>query len=93
MKALSIVLQLSLSPNHNDADSKELLWLFPKQVPDQAAFAAEFEVFINVVNITEGNNKTSTTIVSLADAAAKAEKRKHLFPLTNRIYRLALTAL
>ena len=30
--------------------------------------------------------------MSLADAAAEAEKRKHLFPLTNRIYRLALTA-
>ena len=88
----SIVLQPPLSPNHNDADLKELLGLFPKQAPDQAAFAAEFEVFVNVVNITEGNTETGATIVSLADAAAEAEKRKHLFPLTNRIYRLALTA-
>ena len=92
VKALSIVLQPSLSSNHNDADLKELLALFPKQAPDQAAFAAEFEVFVNVVNMAEGNTETGATIVSMADAAAEAEKRKHLFPLTNRIYRLALTA-
>ena len=58
VKALSIVLQPPLSPNHNDADLKEFLGLFPKQAPDQAAFAAEFEVFVNVVNITEGNTET-----------------------------------
>ena len=45
-----------------------------------------------MVNITEGNTETGATIVSLADAAAEPEKRKHPFPLTNRIYRLALTA-
>ena len=48
------------------------------QAPDQAAFTAEFEVFVNVVNE--------------ADAAKEAEKRKHIFPLTSRVYRLALTA-
>ena len=93
VKALSIVLQPPLSSNHNDADLKELLALFPKQAPDQAAFAAEFEVFVNVVNMAEGNTETGATIVSMADAAAEAEKRKHLFPLTNRIYRLALETL
>ena len=72
-------MQPPLSPNHNDADLKELLGLFPKQAPDQAAFAAEFEVFVNVVNITEGNTETGAAIMS------------HLFPLTNQIYRLALT--
>ena len=40
VKTLSIVLQLLLCPNHNDADLKELLGLFPKQASDQAAFAA-----------------------------------------------------
>ena len=32
VKALSIVLQPPLSPNHNDADLKELLGLFPKHL-------------------------------------------------------------
>ena len=72
VKALSIVLQPPLSSNHNDADLKELLALFPKQAPDQAAFAAEFEVFVNVVNMAEGNTETGATIVSMADAAAEA---------------------
>ena len=90
MKAFSIVLQAPLSSNHNDADLKELLGLIPKQAPDQAAFAAEFEVFVNVVYMTEENTETGATIMSMADA--EAEKRKQLFPLTNRIYRLALTA-
>ena len=42
--------------------------------------------------MAEGNTETGATIVCMADAAAEAEKRKHLFPLTNRIYKLALTA-
>ena len=28
----------------------------------------------------------------MAEAAKEAEKRKHIFPLTSRVYRLALTA-
>ena len=67
---------------------KDLLNLFPHQAPDQAASSAEFEVFVNVVN--EGN--TTNPIQSLAEAAKEAERRKHIFPLTSRIYRLALTA-
>ena len=50
---------------------KDILNLFPHQAPDQAAFTAEFEVFVNVVN--EGN--TTNRIRSLADAAKEAEKR------------------
>lgn len=44
-KALSVVLQPPLSSNQNEADLKELLSLFPRQALDQAAFAAEFDVF------------------------------------------------
>ena len=88
MKALSIILQPPLSSQHKESDVKDLLNLFPHQAPDQAAFSAEFEVFVNVVN--EGN--TTNPIQSLAEAAKEAEKRKHIFPLTSRVYRLALTA-
>ena len=87
-KALSIILQPPLSSQHEESDVKALLNLFPHQVPDQAAFSAEFEDFVNVVN--EGN--TTNPIQSLAEAAKEAEKRKHIFPLTSRVYRLALTA-
>ena len=88
VKALSIVLQPPLSTQHEESDVKDILSLFLHQAPDQAAFTAEFEVFVNVVN--EGN--TTNRIESLADAAKEAEKRKHIFPLTSRVYRLALTA-
>ena len=88
VKALSIILQPPLSSQHEESDMKDLLNLFPHQAPDQAAFSAEFEVFVNVVN--EGN--TTNPIQSLAEAAKEAEKRKHNFPLTSRVYRLALTA-
>ena len=88
VKALSIVLQPPLKPNHEETDVKELLSLFPRQAPDQAAFAAEFDVFVNVV-MKEGY---VNPIESLADAAKEAERRKHIFPLTSRVYRLALTA-
>ena len=88
VKALSIILQPPLSSQHEESDVKDLLNLFPHQAPDQAAFSAEFEVFVNVVN--EGN--TTNPIQSLAEAAKEAEKRKHIFPLTSRVYRLALTA-
>ena len=90
VKALSIILQprAPLSSQHKESDVKDLFNLFPHQAPDQAAFSAEFEVFVNVVN--EGN--TTNPIQSLAEAAKEAEKRKHIFPLTSRVYRLALTA-
>ena len=88
VKALSIILQPPLSSQHEESDVKDLLNLFPHQAPDQAAFSVEFEVFVNVVN--EGN--TTNPIQSLAEAAKEAEKRKHIFPLTSRVYRLALTA-
>ena len=88
VKALSIILQPPLSSQHEKSDVKDLLNLFPHQAPDQAAFSAEFEVFVNVVN--EGN--TTNPIQSLAEAGKEAEKRKHIFPLTSRVYRLALTA-
>ena len=88
VKVLSIILQPPLSSQHEESDVKDLLNLFPHQAPDQAAFSAEFEVFVNVVN--EGN--TTNPIQSLAEAAKEAEKRKHIFPLTSRVYRLALTA-
>ena len=88
VKALSIILQPPLSSQHKESDVKDLLNLFPHQAPDQAAFSAEFEVFVNVVN--EGN--TTNPIQSLAEASKEAEKRKHIFPLTSRVYRLALTA-
>ena len=88
VKALSIIIQPPLSSQHKESDVKDLLNLFPHQAPDQAAFSAEFEVFVNVVN--EGN--TTNPIQSLAEAAKEAEKRKHIFPLTSRVYRLALTA-
>lgn len=45
--------------------------------------------FASVLVMKEGNTKT---IESMADAAAEAEKIKRVFPLTNRVYRLALTA-
>jgi hypothetical protein len=48
MKALSKVLQPPLSSHHEEKDVKDLLNLFPLQAPDQAAFTAEFEVFVNV---------------------------------------------
>ena len=92
VKALSIVLQPPLSPNHNDADLKELLGPFPKKAPDQAAFAAEFEAFVNVVNITEGNTETGATIVSLVDAEAEADKAPFSSDKSDLPYRLALTA-
>ena len=84
VKALSIILQPPLSSQHEESDVKDLLNLFPHQ----ATFSAEFEVFVNMVN--EGN--TTNPIQSLAEAAKEAEKRKHIFPLTSRVYRLALTA-
>ena len=89
MKAFSIIFQPPLSSQHEESDVKDLriLNLFPHQAPDQAAFT-EFEVFVNVVN--EGN--TANPIQSLAEAAKEAEKRKHISPLTSRVYRLALTA-
>ena len=87
VKALSIILQPPLSSQHEESDVKDLLNLFPHQAPDQAAFSAEFEVFVNVVN--EGN--TTNPIQSLAEAAKESEKRKHIFPLTSLVYRLALT--
>ena len=87
VKALSIILQPPLSSQHEESDV-DLLNLFPHQAPDQASFTAECEVFVNVVN--EGN--TTNPIQSLAEAAKEAEKRKHIFPLTSRVYRLALTA-
>ena len=65
MKALSIILQPPLSSQHEESDVKDLLNLFPHQAPDQAAFSAKFEVFVNVVN--EGN--TTNPIQSLAEAA------------------------
>ncbi|CAB4011746.1 zinc finger MYM-type 1-like [Paramuricea clavata] len=88
VKALSIVLQPPLSSHHVEKDVKDLLNLFPLQAPDQAAFTAEFEVFVNVA-MNEGN---TNPIQSLADAAKEAEKRKHIFPLTSQVYRLALTS-
>ncbi|CAB4016840.1 zinc finger MYM-type 1-like [Paramuricea clavata] len=45
LKALSIVLQ-------PEKDVKDLLNLFPLQAPDQAAFTAEFEVFVNFFLLT-----------------------------------------
>ncbi len=88
MKALSIVLQPPLSSHHEEKNVKDLLNLFTLQAPDQAAFTAEFEVFVNVVM----NERNANHIQSLADAAKEAEKRKHIFPLTSQVYRLALTA-
>ncbi|CAB3994785.1 zinc finger MYM-type 1-like [Paramuricea clavata] len=88
VKALFIVLQPPLSSHHEEKDVKDLLNLFSLQAPDQAAFTAEFEVFVNVV-MNEGN---TNPIQSLADAAKEAEKRKHIFPLTSQVYRLALTS-
>ena len=83
VKALSILLQPPLSTEHTESDVKDIPNLFPHQASDQAAFTAEFEVFVNVAN--EGN--TTNRSRSLADATKEAEKRKHIFPLTNRVYR------
>ena len=88
VKAPSIILEPPLSSQHEESEVKDLLNLFLHQASDQAAFTTEFEVFVNVVN--EGN--TTNPIQSLAEAAKEAEKRKHIFPLTSQVYRLALTA-
>ena len=63
MKALSIILQPPLSSQHEESDVKDLFNLFPHQAPDQAAFTAEFEVFVNVVN----ERNTTNPIQSLAE--------------------------
>ena len=60
VEALSIILE---------SDVKDRLNLFPHQAPDQAAFSAEFEVFVNVVN--EGN----TTQLTLSSHWRKLPKK------------------
>ena len=69
VKALSIILQPPLSSQREESDVKDLLNLSPHQALDQAAFTAEFEVFVNVLN--EVN--TTNPFQSLAEAAKEAE--------------------
>ena len=69
VKALSFILQPPLSSQHEESDVKDLLNLSPHQTPDQAAFTAEFQVFVNVLN--EVN--TTNPFQSLAEAAKEAE--------------------
>ena len=46
---------------------------------------AEFEIFVNAISEKSGVN-------TFKEAAEQAEKMRRIFPITNRIYRLALTA-
>ena len=84
VKSLSVILLPPLRSNHKSSDVRELLSLFPKQAPDVDAFTAEFEIFVCTMK--------EKAIKSFAEAAEEAEKMRRVFPLTNRIYRLALTA-
>ena len=56
--------------------------VFNDITPDIAAFITEFEIFVNAISEKSGVNTFKQA----------AEKMRHIFPITNRIYRLALTA-
>ena len=84
MRSLFTILLPPLRSDHEDVFN-DLLDLFPKNTPDIAAFIAEFEIFVNAIREKSGVN-------TFKEAAEQAEKMRRIFPITNRIYRLALTA-
>ena len=86
MRSLFTILLPPLRSDHEDDVFNDLLGLFPKNTPDIAAFIAEFEIFVNAV-ISEKSG-----VNTFKEAAEQAEKMRRIFPITNRIYRLALTA-
>ena len=85
VRSLFTILLPPLRSDHEDDVFNDLLGLFPKNTPDIAAFIAEFEIFVSAISEKSGIN-------TFKEAAEQAEKMRRIFPITNRIYRLALTA-
>ena len=85
VRSLFTILLPPLRSDHEDDVFNDLLGLFPKNTPDIAAFIAEFEIFVNAISEKNGVN-------TFKEAAEQAEKMRRIFPITNRIYRLVLTA-
>ena len=69
--------------------------VFPHDIPDAEALAAEFEIFISHCNKTKTKRKNPSEPYTIRDAANLAIEcfRKHnLFPNVAKIYRLFLTS-
>ena len=83
LRSLFTILLPPLRSDHEDDVFNDLL--SPNNTPDIAAFITEFEIFVNAISEKSGVN-------TFKEAAEQAEKMRRIFPITNRIYRLALTA-
>ena len=86
VKPLATVLQPPLK-QPNLEDISELVKLFPSKMSvDSVVLQAEFHNFVSYVGLTK------TQLESLAEAANFSEVCKSAFPLTNRAFRLLMTA-
>jgi D-ribose pyranose/furanose isomerase RbsD len=86
VKPLATVLQPPLK-QPNLADISDIVDLFPSNMTiDAVVLQAEFENFVSYVD------QTKTKFESLAEAAKFSEDCKSAFPLTNKAFRLIMTA-